>query len=180
MCAAHAATVTARPVSPLWQSSRRAECLLIGAKRKGPACARNINTDYGSRSLCCRRHGVLLVLAPLASLSLAGQEHGRTIPLADVRRVEISQCSGLLTRCGVAIVWSRTGAVAAASIQNQPVAPSTEWCTAFRVFLPHNQGFRTQQTRTFWPARATMTMAGETEIEPLQPNLRPPTQRDRR
>jgi len=25
---------------------------------------------------------VLLVLAPLASLSLAGQEHGRTIPLA--------------------------------------------------------------------------------------------------
>ncbi|WP_212481739.1 hypothetical protein, partial [Bradyrhizobium liaoningense] len=28
---------------------------------------------------------VLLVLAPLASLSLAGQEHGRTIPLADHR-----------------------------------------------------------------------------------------------
>jgi len=27
---------------------------------------------------------VLPVLAPLASLSLAGQEHGRTIPLADV------------------------------------------------------------------------------------------------
>jgi hypothetical protein len=27
---------------------------------------------------------VLLVLAPLASLSLAGQEHGRTIPLADI------------------------------------------------------------------------------------------------
>jgi len=29
---------------------------------------------------------VLLVLAPLASLSLAGQEHGRTIPLADLAR----------------------------------------------------------------------------------------------
>jgi hypothetical protein len=43
----------------------------------------DINADYGRRSLCCRRHGVLLVLAPLASLSLAGQEHGRTIPLAD-------------------------------------------------------------------------------------------------
>jgi len=28
---------------------------------------------------------VLLVLAPLASLSLAGQEHGRTIPLADIK-----------------------------------------------------------------------------------------------
>jgi hypothetical protein len=27
---------------------------------------------------------MLLVLAPLASLSLAGQEHGRTIPLPDV------------------------------------------------------------------------------------------------
>jgi hypothetical protein len=27
---------------------------------------------------------VLLVLAPLASLSLAAPEHGRTIPLADV------------------------------------------------------------------------------------------------
>ncbi|MYV84104.1 hypothetical protein GTH44_19845, partial [Bradyrhizobium japonicum] len=32
----------------------------------------------------CLGHGVLLVLAPLASLSLAGQEHGRTIPLADM------------------------------------------------------------------------------------------------
>ncbi|CUT13590.1 hypothetical protein BF49_4670 [Bradyrhizobium sp.] len=28
---------------------------------------------------------MLLVLTPLASLSLAGQEHGRTIPLADDR-----------------------------------------------------------------------------------------------
>src|SRR5262249_9111140 len=41
----------------------------------------DINADYGSRSLRCRRHGVLLVLAPLAGLSLAGQEPGRTIPL---------------------------------------------------------------------------------------------------
>ena len=44
-----------------------------------------INADYRNRSRCCRRHGVLLVSAPLASLSLAGQEHGRTIPLVDVR-----------------------------------------------------------------------------------------------
>jgi len=43
----------------------------------------DINADYGNRTLCCRSHGVLLVLAPLASLSLAGQEHGR-----------IPQCSG--------------------------------------------------------------------------------------
>jgi len=40
----------------------------------------DIDADYGNRSLCCRRRGMLLVLAPLASLSLAGQEHGRTIP----------------------------------------------------------------------------------------------------
>ena len=46
----------------------------------------DINADYGNRTLCCRSHGVLLVLAPLASLSLAGQEHGRTIPLADLRK----------------------------------------------------------------------------------------------
>ena len=44
----------------------------------------DIDSDYGHRSLCCCRHGVLLVWAPLASLSLAGQEHGRTIPLADI------------------------------------------------------------------------------------------------
>ena len=43
----------------------------------------DINADYGNRTLCCRSHGVLLVLALLASLSLAEQEHGRTIPLAD-------------------------------------------------------------------------------------------------
>ena len=39
---------------------------------------------YGNRTLCCRSHGLLLVLAPLASLSLAGQEHGRTIRLTDI------------------------------------------------------------------------------------------------
>jgi hypothetical protein len=44
----------------------------------------DINADYGNCTLCCRSHGVLLVLAPLASLSLAGQEHGRTIPLPDL------------------------------------------------------------------------------------------------
>src|SRR4051812_46970842 len=32
----------------------------------------DINADYGNRTLCCRSHGVLLVLAPLASLSRGG------------------------------------------------------------------------------------------------------------
>jgi hypothetical protein len=44
----------------------------------------DINADYGNRTLCCRSHGVLLGLAPLASLSRAGQEHGRTIPLPGI------------------------------------------------------------------------------------------------
>jgi hypothetical protein len=48
----------------------------------------NIDTNYGDRILCCcSGHCVLLVWAPLASLSLAGQEHGRTIPLADSDRM---------------------------------------------------------------------------------------------
>jgi hypothetical protein len=46
---------------------------------------------FGRHELHCRplhrlgRHGVLLVWAPLTSLSLVGQEHGRTIPLADIQ-----------------------------------------------------------------------------------------------
>ena len=45
----------------------------------------NIDTNYGDRILCCcSGHYVLFVWPPLASLSLAGQEHGRTIPLADL------------------------------------------------------------------------------------------------
>src|SRR6185369_14132414 len=41
----------------------------------------DINADYGNRTLCCRSHGVLLILVPLASLSLAGQEHGPDHPI---------------------------------------------------------------------------------------------------
>ena len=45
----------------------------------------NIDANHGDRVLSCRcGHSVLLVWAPLTSLSLAGQEHGRTIPLADI------------------------------------------------------------------------------------------------
>ena len=47
----------------------------------------NIDTDYGDHILCCCcGHCVLLVWATLASLSLAAQERGRTIPLADVEK----------------------------------------------------------------------------------------------
>ena len=48
-------------------------------------------------------HGVFLVLAPLASLSLAGQEHGRTIPLADIESRGMSGAS----EGSVGIGWVR-------------------------------------------------------------------------
>jgi hypothetical protein len=46
----------------------------------------DIDTNHGNFSVECLGHGVLLVFVPLASLSLAGREHGRTIPLADFAR----------------------------------------------------------------------------------------------
>src|SRR5258706_14515392 len=54
----------------------------------------DINADYGGRRVEFVRHGVLLVFgAPCQLRLLAGQEHGRTIPLADFssrppRRIE--------------------------------------------------------------------------------------------
>jgi hypothetical protein len=45
----------------------------------------DIDADYGDRGVEYLRHGVLLVFgAPCQLRSLAGQEHGRTIPLADL------------------------------------------------------------------------------------------------
>ena len=43
-----------------------------------------------TRWYCVRREGigVLLLLAPLASFSLAGQKHGRIIPSVDMKWVE--------------------------------------------------------------------------------------------
>ena len=77
------------------------------AKHHGPAIIEtnevelvltNINADYCRRSRCCRRHSVLLVWAPLASLSLAGQEHGRTIPLAVLAGYSFQQMQALTRR----------------------------------------------------------------------------------
>ncbi|TFV36125.1 hypothetical protein E4K65_45990 [Bradyrhizobium niftali] len=59
----------------------------------------DIDADHGDRGTGCLGHGVLPVLAPLASLSLAGQEHGRTIPLADIAR-----STGLRSAVGFCIV----------------------------------------------------------------------------
>src|SRR6202035_3704963 len=45
----------------------------------------DIDADHGDRSIGCPRHGVLLVFgAPCQLRLLAGQEHGRTIPLSDI------------------------------------------------------------------------------------------------
>jgi hypothetical protein len=52
-------------------------------------------------------------LAPLASLSLAGQEHGRTIPLAEVRARQIAAmlCDLISLQVRFAVVrWISTSA----------------------------------------------------------------------
>ncbi|MEJ6898972.1 hypothetical protein, partial [Bradyrhizobium japonicum] len=61
----------------------------------------DIDADHGDRSTGCLGHGVLLVLAPLASLSLAGQEHGRTIPLADLGGypTDVTKIAPFLSTC---------------------------------------------------------------------------------
>src|SRR5258707_2149087 len=57
----------------------------------------DIDTDHGDSRIELVWHGVLLVFgAPCQLRLLAGPEHGRTIPLADIRRTEISQGSALL------------------------------------------------------------------------------------
>jgi hypothetical protein len=50
--------------------------------------SRDADADHGDRSIGCLRHGGLLVFgAPYQLRLLAGQEHGRTIPLADISPV---------------------------------------------------------------------------------------------
>jgi hypothetical protein len=62
----------------------------------------NIDASYGDCGVEFRRHSVLLVFgAPCQRNLLAGQEHGRTIPLAVISRIEIPQCSSLLPHQGM-------------------------------------------------------------------------------
>ena len=67
---------------------KKAKCVNEAGDVRGP---RTPPGNYGNRSLCRRRHGVLLVWAPLASLSLAGQEHGRTHPISGPYRTRMRQ-----------------------------------------------------------------------------------------
>jgi hypothetical protein len=56
----------------------------------------------------CLRHGVLLVFgAPLPAYLLTGQEHGRTIPLADITFASCYRGRVLagLQQCGFAIFF---------------------------------------------------------------------------
>ena len=76
--AKRASDLTTRPLLP------KHDCATTIEPNDVERVLTDVNADYGNRTLCCRSHGVLLVLAPLASLSLAGQEHGRTIPLTDI------------------------------------------------------------------------------------------------
>ena len=51
----------------------------------GGTAATSVSWPRGARAQeRVRRIGVLLVLTPLASLSLVEREHGRTIPLGDI------------------------------------------------------------------------------------------------
>jgi hypothetical protein len=44
----------------------------------------DINADHGGCGLHCLKHGVLLASVPSPAYLLTGQEHGRTLPLADL------------------------------------------------------------------------------------------------
>jgi len=63
-----------------------AEALLRHDHRaqRGGTSSHDINADTAIALCAVAAIGVLLVLAPPGQLSLAGQEHGRTIPLAVV------------------------------------------------------------------------------------------------
>jgi hypothetical protein len=58
----------------------------------------DINADHGDCAVEALGHGVFLCLwSPLPDSSLAGQEHGRTIPLADIaRRCSLPEVAGFI------------------------------------------------------------------------------------
>src|SRR5260370_17461404 len=49
----------------------------------------DIDTNHGNCSVECLGHGVLLVLVPLASLSLAGRAQGRARPITASARLSL-------------------------------------------------------------------------------------------
>jgi len=73
----------------------------------------NIDAHYDDRGVQYLRHGVLLVFGACCQLrSLAGQEHGRTIPLTEVelptRRLAVVVCAALRTEAARGLVCSAT------------------------------------------------------------------------
>jgi hypothetical protein len=51
----------------------------------------DIDADHGDRGIGCLRHGALFVFGAPCQLSLlAGQEHGRTIPLRDMGNIQLT------------------------------------------------------------------------------------------
>src|SRR5438876_11364528 len=97
----------------------------------------DIDADHGDRCVEFLRHGVLLVLsAPCQLLILAGPEHGRTIPLADYRRLastksqEVTRIAGtkmltLPSRRRILVTWViRSSAKAILSAQPCRLAQS--------------------------------------------------------
>ena len=92
---------------------------------------------------------MLLVRAPLASLSLAGQEHGRTIPLTDVHESIARRSEQIARRGAAATERTRQAALPMAPNQAKTVLlPSTPqirknaFCAiqmVCRIALQHNE-----------------------------------------
>jgi hypothetical protein len=56
----------------------------------------DINADYGNRTLCCRSHGMLLVLAP-GQLIAGGAGARPDHPITGIGLIEIPHCNEPLT-----------------------------------------------------------------------------------
>ena len=76
----------------------------------------DIDTDHGDCAVEFLRHGVLLDLVPRQLRLLAGPEHGRTIPLSDIKTRSVNQAptvrpssSQLIQNTQYGAISSRTG-----------------------------------------------------------------------
>src|ERR1700736_3479617 len=66
----------------------------------------DIDADHSDRGIGCLRHSVLLVFgAPCQLRLLAGQEHGRTIPLADIAWLASCRPPTICSQPFISVIW---------------------------------------------------------------------------
>src|ERR1700736_3556850 len=83
MLTSRASTWATRPLLP------QHDCAAMIVAHDVERVLADIDADHGDRGIGYLRHGMLLVFgAPCQLRLLAGQEHGRTIPLADLKGTE--------------------------------------------------------------------------------------------